>query len=210
MFKLFYFKPLRECTYVLSGDRGECVIIDPGACGEREHARLVEYIEASGLTVKNILLTHGHFDHTLGLSPAARQWPVPVYMSGLDRGVFDSAVGICDALGLPYQPYDGQMLPLEEGPLQVLSGVKMEVIATPGHTQGSVCFYLPEEGLLLAGDTIFMGSVGRSDHPGGNFDQLMDSIRAKVCTLPAATRILPGHGKDTTVEAENATNPFLQ
>ena len=210
MFKLFYFNPLRECTYVLDNGRGECVIIDPGANGGREHARLVDYIDQNGLTVKGILLTHGHFDHILGLTPAAQKWQVPVYMNAADKGIFDSSENICEALGLPYEPYRGQMMPLEAGPLRVLDGVAAEVIATPGHTPGSVCFYLPEEGLLLSGDTIFMGSVGRCDLDGGNAEHLNESLRKLVGTLPAATRILPGHGKETTLEAELATNPFLQ
>ena len=210
MFKLFYFNPLRECTYVLSDGSGQCVIIDPGASGAREHERLVRYISSGGLSVKAILLTHGHFDHILGLTPAAEQWPVPVYMSPRDRAVFDSAEEICTALGLIYTPYGGEIRPLEAGPLEVLGGVHIEVIEVPGHTPGCVCFYLPEEGLLFSGDTIFRGAVGRTDHFGGNHAQLLDSIRAGILPLPAATRILPGHGKETTIAEETATNPFLQ
>ena len=209
MYKVFYFNPLRVCTYLVSGSGGRCVIIDPGAMTLREHQRLEEAVTSAGLDPVAILLTHGHFDHVLGLQMAVEQWDVPVYMNSADRAVFESSVGICRELGLPYQPYDGPREELSEGELALPGGLTFEVIHTPGHTQGGVCFYKKDEGLLFCGDTIFQGSVGRTDHPGGNFEQLIDSIKQKILTLPAATRLLPGHGYDTTVEEETATNPFI-
>ena len=209
MYKVFYFNPLRVCTYVVSNEAGKCVVIDPGAMTAREHVRLVEAVTGAHLSPVAILLTHGHFDHVLGLKMAAEEWNVPVYMNSADRGVFESSVGICEELGLPYSPYLGPKEDLREGLLSLPGGLSFEVIPTPGHTQGGVCFYHADDGLLFCGDTIFQGSVGRTDHPGGNFEQMIDSIKRRILTLPAATRLLPGHGYDTTVEEELRSNPFI-
>ncbi len=209
MYKVFYFNPLRECCYVVWNESRQCVIIDPGALSQREQERFAEYIDQEGFEVKAILLTHGHFDHIFGLKDAVQRWPVPVYMHSKDRPVFEGAEAFSHLLGLPYEAYEGPLEDIMACGDALPEGLKFEVIETPGHTQGCVCLYLPQDGLLFCGDTIFRGSVGRTDHQGGDFDQMIESIKREILTLPPATRLLPGHGHDTTIGEEIDTNPFL-
>ena len=210
MLKVFYFNPLRECCYVVWNDDRQCVIIDPGAMYEREQQRLADFISQEHLTPCAILLTHGHFDHVFGLKDAAARWPSPVYMHPKDQSVFESSDAWSKMIGLPYEPYAGGMNDIRECTECLPSGLQFEVIETPGHTQGCVCLYLKDEGLLFCGDTIFQGSVGRTDHPGGDHDQMIESIKRCILPLPDDTRLLPGHGHETTVGEERAHNPFLQ
>ena len=208
MYKVFYFNPLRECTYVVWNENRQCVIIDPGAITSREKERLADFIEQEGLQVEAILLTHGHFDHIFGLQDAAQRYQVPVYMHPKDQSVFEGAEGFSKMLGLPYEPYTGPILDITQC-AGLPEGLQFEVIETPGHTQGCVCLYLAAAGLMFCGDTIFCGSVGRTDHPGGDRDQMIESIRREILPMPPATRLLPGHGHDTTIEEEKLHNPFL-
>lgn len=209
MYKVFYFNPLRECTYVVSNNARECVIIDPGAITERERERLAGYIGEEKLQVRAVLLTHGHFDHIFGLKDAVERWSVPVYMHPKDQSVFEGAAGFSHMVGLPYEPYEGPVLDIMSCNDALPQGLRFEEIETPGHTQGSVCLYQIGQGVMFCGDTIFRGAVGRTDHPGGDFDQMMESIRRCILPLPPATRLIPGHGHETTVGEEKQTNPFL-
>ena len=209
MYKVFYFNPLRECCYVVWNEAKECVIIDPGALSMREQDRFAEYIAGESLLVRAILLTHGHFDHVFGLKDAVFRWSVPVYMHPKDQSVFDGSDAFSKMIGIPYEGYEGPMMDIMTCSDNLPEGLKFEIIETPGHTQGCVCLYLKDEGLLFCGDTIFQGSVGRTDHPGGDFDQMMASIRREIVPLPPETRLLPGHGHDTTLEEELQSNPFL-
>ncbi|MBP5505569.1 MAG: MBL fold metallo-hydrolase [Bacteroidales bacterium] len=209
MIKVFYFNPLRECTYVVWNDERQGVIIDPGAITVREQQRLADFVEAEGLQVKAILLTHGHFDHVFGLKDAAARWDVPVYMHHKDQSVFEGSVDFSKMLGLPYEPYEGPILDILRCAEAMPQGLEFEVLETPGHTQGCVCLYLPQDKLMFCGDTIFCGSVGRTDHPGGDHYQMIESIRREILPLPRETRLLPGHGHETTIGDEIDMNPFL-
>ena len=210
MLKVFYFNPLRECCYVVWNTGGECVIIDPGALSPREQQRLADFVAQENLTPKAILLTHGHFDHIFGLKDAARRWQVPVYMNHKDQSVFEGSAGFARMIGLPYDGYQGPISDIMACTDSLPEGLRFEIIETPGHTQGCVCLYLPERDLMFCGDTIFRGAVGRTDHPGGDHDQMIESIKRFILPLPPQTRLLPGHGSETTIEEEKATNPFLQ
>ena len=210
MLKVFYFNPLRECCYVVWNDCGECVIIDPGALTTREQQRLADFVAQENLTPKAILLTHGHFDHIFGLKDAAWRWQVPVYMHHKDQSVFEGSAAFSKLLGLPYDGYEGPIGDILTCADSLPEGLRFEIIETPGHTQGCVCLYLPDKDLMFCGDTIFRGAVGRTDHPGGDHDQMIESIKRYILPLPGQTRLLPGHGPETTISEEKATNPFLQ
>lgn len=208
--KTFYFNPLRECCYLAWDDTKECVVIDPGNCGERETQRVKDFVAEAQLKPVKILLTHGHFDHVLGLEDLAQAWGLDAWMHPGDREQLVRSGQWSVQLGLPWKPFTGRMHDLSDGERIGFGHTTLTVIATPGHTQGGVCFFQEEDGILFTGDTLFAGSIGRTDHLGGDYDQLMDSIHRKILPLDGDIRVLPGHGGSSSVGYERATNPFLQ
>ena len=208
--KTFYFNPIRECCHLAWDASRECVIVDPGCYGENETGRLTGFVRDSGLTPVKILLTHCHFDHILGLSAVAAAFPdAEVCVNPLEDGQLKRTIEWCAGLGLKYTPYSGPMHWLHDGDTVAFGRTSLEVIATPGHTEGGVCFYCKEDALLFSGDTLFAGSIGRTDHPGGDYDQLINSITTRLMTLDGEVKVLPGHGYPTSVGYERATNPFI-
>lgn len=175
--KTFYFNPYRECTYVLSDDKGHAVIIDAGMYEEREHQRLADYLKKEELTLVAMLITHAHPDHVCGKETAEMQY-------GL-KALIQPAEGRLD---IPY--------------------FHIEVIATPGHKEDAVCYYLPEEQIIFTGDTLFQESIGRTDLPGGDMVILIRSLK-KLVVLPEETKVYPGHGYATTIGHEKLYNPYL-
>ena len=183
-------------TILSSG--GKAWIVDPG----REGARIAQLLEQRGLEPAGILLTHGHFDHIGAIGELQEKWPaLPVYVHPADVPVLTHPLNCFPpdypAIEAPKNIADARSLP-----------EPMRTIETPGHTPGGVCYYLPEEKLLLSGDTLFAGSVGRTDLPGGDMPTLMDSLK-KLTVLPDDTLVIPGHGSHTTIGREKTSNPFL-
>ena len=207
--KTFYFNPIRVCCYVAWDDSGECVVIDPGCYGERELQRLKDFVEQKQLKPVRILLTHGHFDHILGLEDVARTWKLDAWIHPDDRRLMVSSGQWCAELGLSFKPFSGQLHDLSDGDVLTFGQSSLRVIATPGHTPGGVCFFCEEAGVLFSGDTLFAGSIGRTDTEGGDYDQLIGSIARKILPLDGDVTVLPGHGPATSVGYERATNPFL-
>jgi len=186
-----------NCSVLFEG--GSAWIVDPG----HDAKRIADLVSRRGLKPAGILLTHAHFDHIGAVPGIAEAFP------GID--VF---VGVEDApmFGHPFNqmPPDYPSVPrpasLRDPSEASVPG--MEVIRTPGHTPGGVCYYFPKDSLLLSGDTLFAGSVGRTDFPGGSMSSLMESLKS-LTTLPDATLVVPGHGQETTIGAERRGNPFL-
>lgn len=207
--KTFYFNPLRECSYLAWDDTKECVIIDPGNYGEREFQRMKDFVADHGLKPVKILLTHGHFDHILGLEAVSRAWSLDTWLHPADRGQLDSSIEWCKQLGLELHPFTGQFHDLADGDSIAFGHTVLKVLATPGHTQGGVCFYNEQDGVLFTGDTLFAGSIGRTDHVGGDYDQLIESIHKKILPLDGNVTVLPGHGSSSSIGYERSTNPFL-
>ena len=207
--KIFYFNPLRECCYLAWDETKECVIIDPGNYGERELQRMKDFVADHGLKPVKILLTHGHFDHILGLEAVSRAWGLDTWLHPADRDQLDSSIEWCRQLGLELRPFTGQFHDLADGDSIAFGHTVLKVLATPGHTQGGVCFYNEQDGILFTGDTLFAGSIGRTDHIGGDYDQLIDSITRKILPLDGNVTVLPGHGGSSSIGYERATNPFL-
>ncbi len=196
--------PLQENCYLLSdNDTQQAVLIDPGDEAEQLIAAL------NGFELTAVWLTHAHFDHIGALAAVHRQFPVPVYLHENDRELFTHAAESAAFFGLTLEQPVLETTPLTHAQTLTLGEHEATCLFTPGHAPGHIAFYLPEHGTVLAGDALFQGSVGRTDLPGGDHAQLLASIRRELLTLPNETRVLPGHGPETTIGAERRTNPFL-
>ncbi len=198
---------LLQCNCSVLGDEesGEAIVVDPGD----DVSRIVAVLARHKLTVKQILVTHAHIDHIAGAARLREMTGAPVLYNQRDMPLVKlmeeqaAWVGVATPEVLP--PDDD----LGDGRVVAIGGLSGTILFTPGHTPGSVCLHLPGEGLLLAGDTLFAGAVGRTDLWGGDGKVLIQSIRDRLLTLPDETVVVPGHGGRTTIGAERELNPFL-
>ncbi len=207
--KTFYFNPLRVCCYAVWDGTGECVIIDPGFEGDGEFSRLVRFVDENSLKPVSILLTHSHFDHVLGLERASRYWNIEVCGSTLDSRNLEMTPRYCAMMGLTSEPFTGKVRNLADGDKVSFGSTELEVLSTPGHSPGGLCYFNRSDSSIFTGDTLFCGSIGRSDLDGGDLDILMESIGQKLMPLDGDVRVFPGHGPGTTIGYERATNPFI-
>lgn len=197
--------PLRANAYLLiEGDRA--VIVDPGD----EPERLLAALQRHAVELEAIWLTHADFDHVGGLAAIEERAPVPILLHPLDHDLLASAAARAASWGLVVSQPPTATMPLTHAQELHLGGVTARCLFTPGHTPGHVAFYLPSEHAVLTGDALFRGSIGRTDRPIGDTETLLRSIREQLLVLPADTRVLPGHGPETTIELERRTNPFLR
>jgi len=187
-------EPYDNGMYVLADDSGEAILIDPSQGERQAMATLREH----GLRLIEILNTHGHQDHVFDNANVQEQTRARIAIHAADAFRLDPAPRPPNQLEPPLCVADDL---IAEGPLTYLRDIELQAIHTPGHTEGSVCFYLPKEGLLFSGDVLFAGNVGRIDLPGGDATQMEASL-ARVAALPPATRVFPGHGPATTIRAE--------
>lgn len=194
-----------NCFYVFREGADEIVVIDPGDQGDT----VWEDVKSLGFNkIAAILLTHGHGDHTGGVQRLKALSGAPVYAHEAEAEVLkDPRKNVTGWFGQTYG-WDADTY-LRDGDVLELAGVSFKVIYTPGHTIGGCCFYSEADGVCFCGDTIFNGSVGRTDLPTGSMSQLVNSIREKLLTLPGETKLYTGHGEKTTVEYELQYNPFL-
>ena len=196
-----------RCNCSILGDRitGEAIVIDPGD----EIDRILAVLARHKLTVKQIIITHAHIDHIAGAARLKRITGAPVLLNQLDLPLLKTMDMQAGWLGIATPeiapPDDSASDGLKVG-TSTLAGI---VLHTPGHTEGSICVHFPAEELLIAGDTLFASSVGRTDLPGGNSRKIMTSIRERLLTLPDGTKVVPGHGIATTIGRERVSNPFL-
>lgn len=210
MIKTFYFNDLRTCCYIVYDDTRECAIIDPGCYKKSEQDRIVKFIGDNGLTPVMIIQTHGHFDHVMGNAFVSERWNIPTYLASEDLPQLKRASSYGSYFGYEFAQPDGEIRDMKDGDIIRFGNTELEVRSSPGHTAGGVLLYNHKEGYVFTGDTIFKGSIGRTDLPGGDYDLLAESIRTKVMTLPPDTVIYPGHGPATDVGTEINTNPFLE
>ncbi len=210
--KTFYFNPFRVCTYVLNDEHGNAVIIDAGCQTTREKERLAEYIQKNDLHVQAHLLTHGHLDHLMGARFVYDTFGVLPYLSPADDWYFNRQTEQSAAFGCPIEETPlTEYQPLKDSQILQFGNIKLQVLATPGHTQGCVCFFslTPHGSWLFSGDTLFCGGIGRTDLPGGDYPTLIRSIQKRILTLPDSTIVYPGHGYETTLQTEKESNPYL-
>ncbi len=207
--KVFYFNELRECTYVLWDDTKECIIVDCGCGNDNECGRLKKFIEEPSLNPVMMVNTHGHFDHAMGNDFLKKTYNIPSYIHAGDEKLLAQTAEIAVNFGytVPAPPKPDHFL--EDGRQLKFGHSQLQVLHTPGHSKGCVCLYAPEDGFLLTGDTLFQGCIGRTDLPGGDYDEIMESLSKKILPLPDDTLVYPGHGPDTTIAVEKTTNPFI-
>ncbi len=198
--------PLR-CNCSILGDpiTHKATVVDPGD----EISAIVRLLDKHQLQVEQIVITHAHIDHVGGAVHLKKLTGAPIYMNQLDLPLLQMMDMQAGWLGIAPPEVQSPDVSAEDGLQIITAGETAQILHTPGHTQGSICLHLPEQHLLLAGDTLFAGSVGRTDLPGGDFPALMHSLHQRVLLLPDATRVIPGHGHATTIGQERESNPFL-
>ncbi len=195
-------------SFVLTADENtkDCLIIDTGL----ESTPLIDYLKQNNLNPVAVIFTHGHADHIMGVNSFHENWPdIKVVIHKNDAEMLTSpTMNISPLAGCMFKTEPADIIIEEEGPIE-FTGIKFEVLHTPGHTRGGISLYSKTEGVVFVGDTLFAGSIGRTDLPGGNYDQLIESIKTKLLTLPGQTKVFTGHGPMTTIEAEKKFNQYL-
>lgn len=193
-----------NCYLLCNEDIKECVLIDPADCADE----ISKMIDESGCELKGILLTHGHFDHIMAADDVREKYDVNVYASCDEKNTLEQPH---INLGESYEMNLSVKADVwhNDGDVLKLAGFDIEALHTPGHTEGGTCYYIKDIGVLFSGDTLFCGSVGRTDFPGGSMSAIVRSIKDKIMVLPDDTKVYPGHGEGTSVGYERVNNPFL-
>ena len=206
---IFQFNPFSENTYVLFNDQKNGVIIDPGNWNEKENEILENFIKEKEISIKNILLTHAHIDHVLGLQWAFDTYKVAIKMHEEEKDVLDRNPMSARNYGFDFKPFVGEIELLNEGEKYFIDEDSFEIFHVPGHSPGSIAFYNEAQKFVISGDALFQGSIGRTDLYRGNHEQLLESIRTKLFTLPEETEVFSGHGNATQIGFEKNHNPFF-
>ncbi len=207
--KQFTFSPVQENTYVIYNEQGWCAIVDPGCYFGNERNELKEFITEKGLAPKLLLNTHCHLDHVFGNKFIHDTYGLTLSLHPNEKIVLDFAPISGQQWGLPFDNYNGPLYYLNEGDKFKLGNDLFEVLLTPGHSPGSICFYCPAQHFIVSGDVLFREGIGRTDLPGGDFDTLMNSIRKKLFVLPDEVLVYSGHGPVTSIGYEKINNPHF-
>ena len=209
--KIFCCNPFQENSYLLYDESGEGIAVDPGFYDGEELSAFCRTVEENNISLRGIWLTHGHFDHVYGVQPLIdKVGALPVYMHPGDRELLSLAPKMVAIFRMKEPQTAFSTLDLADGDILEAGASRFRVITTPGHTRGGVCFYSETDKILLTGDTLFAGSIGRTDLPGGEYDDLIVSIMDKLMGLPGDIDLFPGHGPVSDIATERTQNPFLQ
>lgn len=193
-----------NCYLIINEETKELVVVDPATCPDY----VLGHVKTEGYRPVGIFITHGHFDHVMGIEKWVKEYDIPVYLHEEEQKILaDPAFNLSSMFG-PSYAYK-ETTTLSDGENLSLAGFTWKVIHTPGHTLGGCCYYCEEESVLISGDTLFYQSVGRSDFPTGSMSTLVRSIREKLFCLPDDTMVYPGHGQYTCIADEKQYNPFI-
>jgi hydroxyacylglutathione hydrolase len=197
-----------QCNCTILGDEvsHEAIVVDPGD----NIPHIVARLKAHGLTLKQIIVTHAHIDHVGGALRLKRLTGAPILLNERDLPLLKMMGMQAGWLGIAPPEVAPPDTSLEDGLVVGPANLPAQVLHTPGHTEGSVCLHFAPQNLLLAGDTLFAGSIGRTDLPGGDSAKILESIHERLMVLPPETLVIPGHGPETSIEREMRVNPFLQ
>ena len=199
-----------NCYILWSVPGGECIVVDPGMMLDSEREMITSFIDGNNLTVKHLLLTHCHIDHACGARWLSQHYGVEIEAGAKEAVIAENIPLQAQRFGLKI---DSAPLVIDkilsEGDVITLAGEEIKVLETPGHSPGSLSFYIADSSIIITGDVIFQSSIGRTDLPGGSFTQLIDVIKTKILTLPDDTVIASGHGDTTTVGDEKIYNPYI-
>ena len=209
MLKVFENNPYHENTYILYDETGECAIIDPGMDTGAEQNAVVNFIKANNLKPVLLLNTHCHIDHVLGNHFVYEQYGLKPQFNIGESEILAAVPAYAPAMGFRYEPSPLPEVYLPQTGTVSFGNTTLELIFAPGHSPAHLCFYNKADNMLIGGDVLFRGSVGRSDLPGGNHAQLIKNIEEKLFTLPDDCTVYPGHGPETTIGYEKETNPFF-
>ncbi len=205
----FVFNPFQENTYLVYNDAKQCWIIDPGMYDASELSYFISYIEDNKLVPQGIINTHTHIDHIFGIPGLLDKYKIPLGIHEKDAPVLMGATGSAALFGFDYRVIPQPTFYIPDGKKLQLGADEVDILFVPGHSPGSIAFYYMPGNWVIAGDVLFSGSIGRTDLPGGNHNQLIDSIKTRLLTLPEATIVYSGHGPATTIGNEKRYNPFL-
>ena len=199
--------PFQENCYIIGDeDSGAGAVVDPGD----EAARIALAVEQTDLEVGSIIVTHAHIDHVGAVAALADEYACPVLMHAESEPVLKQLPTQAMMMGLKFGKVPAVDRHIGDGEVLEVGELSLRSLYTPGHAPGHLAFYVEDEGVVLSGDALFAGSVGRVDLPGGSMEVLMRSIEERLLTLPNETRVFPGHGPQTEIGNERTTNPFLQ
>ncbi|WP_286860149.1 MULTISPECIES: MBL fold metallo-hydrolase [Sphingobacterium] len=208
--RTFTFNPYQENTYVLYNEQRNAIIIDPGMYGEKEQTEFLTFIDQHNLSPQSLLNTHCHIDHVLGNYFIHERFGLlPKFHEG-ELSILVAVQNYAPQMGFRYDISPIGEAFLNAGDSIWLDNDELEVILAPGHSPAHICFYSAAQKILIGGDVLFRNSIGRTDLPGGNHQQLLDSIKQRLYTLPDDTVVYPGHGPSTTIGFEKNSNPFIQ
>lgn len=208
--KSFTFNPFSENTYVVYNEEQDAFLIDPGNIQDFETEKLHHFITENNLSIKNILLTHAHIDHVLGLQWASDTFKVPVMMHHEDKEVLERNPMSARSYGFFFKPFEGEIKYLSEGDELILGEDRLKIYHVPGHSPGSLAYHCEAQKFVISGDVLFEGSIGRTDLYKGDFNQLIESIKTKLFVLDDETKVFSGHGNPTQIGFEKQYNPFLK
>ncbi|UFK97054.1 MBL fold metallo-hydrolase [Kaistella faecalis] len=207
--KSFAFNPFSENTYIVFNDTKNAFIIDPGNFSDSETAMLEKFIHDQDLKVRNILLTHAHIDHVLGLQKAYDLYKVPVILHELEKEMLERNPMDANRFGFFFKPFEGETEFISENEILKLDNDELRILHVPGHSPGHIAFHNETQKFIISGDVLFEGSIGRTDLYKGNHEQLIESIKTKLFVLDEETKVYNGHGNPTTVGFEKNHNPFF-
>ena len=207
--QIFTFNPFSENTYVIYNENKNGILLDPGNWNEKETEILENFITEKEIKIQNILLTHAHIDHVLGLQWAFDNYKVSVKMHQEEKEILDRNPMSARNYGFDFKPFIGEIEFVNEGETYHIDEDLFQIFHVPGHSPGSLAFYNEAQKFVISGDALFQGSIGRTDLHRGNHEQLLENISTKLFSLPEETEVFSGHGNATQIGFEKNHNPFF-